>query len=163
MSRVWKLNDNVNTDQIIPGRYYPCSNDEALGKYCLCELREDFAINKARGDIIVAGWNFGCGSSREYAALALKYAGVKCVIAKSFARIFYRNCINLGFPIIICEGLYDNVKDGVMADIDLAKGSIIVECKTYNATPLPEFVLRIAGAGGIVEYIKQYGIEALEK
>ncbi|MFH1399012.1 MAG: 3-isopropylmalate dehydratase small subunit [Candidatus Woesearchaeota archaeon] len=158
MARVWKFGDNVNTDQIIPGRYYPREDVEALGGFCLCELRPDFAAGKQKGDIIVAGKNFGCGSSREYAAIALRYSGMRCVIAQSFARIFYRNCINVGFPILICDL---GVEDGDQIAVDLEKGVIRVNGKTYLAKPLPKFVLEIFEQGGIIEYIKAKGIESL--
>ncbi len=155
MSRTWKFGDNVNTDQIIPGRYYPRENVEELGQFCLCELNPQFAKEKKPGDVIIGGKNFGCGSSREYAPLALIHSGVKCVIARSFARIFYRNCINIGFPILICEDC-NEINDGDEAEVDLQSGVIknISSGKEYKANPLPEFVLNIVEAGGIINYLK---------
>ena len=122
MSRVWKFQDNVNTDQIIPGRYYPREDVESLGNFCLCELNRAFAKGRRPGDVLVAGGNFGCGSSREYAALALKYSGIKCVIARSFARIFYRNCINIGLPAITCNT--DKIDEGDELELDMEKGVV---------------------------------------
>ena len=157
MSTVWKFDDNINTDQIIPGRFYPRENVEELGNFCLCEANPKFSKERKAGDVIVAGKNFGCGSSREYAPIALKYSKIKCVIAKSYARIFYRNCINIGFPILICEDCYDEIQDGDDVEIDLEKGLInnITTKKEYNADPLPDFVLKIVEVGGIINYLKR--------
>lgn len=163
MARVWKFGNNINTDQIIPGRYYPRENYEELGDFCLCELNPDFAKSKEEGDIIIAGKNFGCGSSREFAAIALKHSKIKCVIAESFARIFYRNCINIGYPILVCEGLFENTSDGDIISVDLKSGMVSVKNKIYYADPLPEFVLRIKKAGGIINLIKKIGIKGLEE
>ncbi len=160
-SRVWKFGDNVNTDQIIPGRYYPREDVESLGNFCLCELRPAFAKNKRPGDVLVAGRNFGCGSSREYAALALKYSGIRCIIARSFARIFYRNCVNIGIPVLICDGFADNASDGDSIEVDLAGGTIRADGKVFRAEPLPELALRIAKEGGIINLIKKHGIGVL--
>ncbi|MBN2368693.1 3-isopropylmalate dehydratase small subunit [Candidatus Woesearchaeota archaeon] len=162
MPKVWKFDNNVNTDQVIPGRYYPREKVEELGDYCLCELHPNFSKEKKEGDVIVAGNNFGCGSSREYAALALRYSGVKCVIARSFARIFYRNCINVGFPILICDELFDNVQEGDEIEVELETGIIRTNGKEYRATPLPEFVMKIKEAGGIVNFLKTHDIEELK-
>ncbi|MBT4823934.1 3-isopropylmalate dehydratase small subunit [Candidatus Woesearchaeota archaeon] len=157
MAKAWKFQNNINTDQIIPGRYYPRENVEELGEFCLCELHPKFAKEKQKGDIIVGGSNFGCGSSREYAPIALKYSGVKCIIAKSFARIFYRNCINLGFPILVCKECYDEITEGDDIDVNLESGEIKnnTSGKKYNAQPLPEFVLKIVDAGGMINYLKE--------
>ena len=156
MAKAWKFNDNVNTDQVIPGRFYPRENIEELGNFCLCELHPKFSKEKQPGDIIVGADNFGCGSSREYAVIALKYTGVKCIIAKSFARIFYRNCINLGFPLLICKECCDETNEGDNIDVDLKTGIIknITSGKEYKAEPLPEFILKIVDEGGIVNYLK---------
>lgn len=158
---VWKFQDNVNTDQIIPGRYYPREDVESLGDFCLCELSPSFAKSRQPGDILVAGRNFGCGSSREYATLALKYSGIKCVIAKSFARIFYRNCINIGLPVLVCGEVFGEVKDGDGIEVNLESGKIKANGKTFNAQPLPEFALKIVKEGGIINLIKKHGMEAL--
>ena len=154
MARAWKFGDNINTDQIIPGRYYPRENIEELGNFCLSELNPKFAKEKKAGDIIVAGKNFGCGSSREYAAIALKHSKIKCVIAKSFARIFYRNCINIGFPILICKDCYDNINEGDEIKVDIKRGIIKTPEKEFVADPLPDFILKIAEQGGIINYVK---------
>jgi 3-isopropylmalate/(R)-2-methylmalate dehydratase small subunit len=163
MSRAWKFGDNINTDQIIPGRYYPRENVEELGEFCLSELDPGFAQNKQPGDVIVAGKNFGCGSSREYAPIALKHSKVQCVIASSFARIFYRNCINIGFPILICESCYDEIAQGDAIEVDLALGIIkdITTGKEYRSEPLPPFAIDIVSAGGILNYIKEHNIGGL--
>jgi 3-isopropylmalate/(R)-2-methylmalate dehydratase small subunit len=160
LGRVWKFGDNVNTDQIIPGRYYPRENVEELGQFCLAELDPKFSKEKREGDIIVAGNNFGCGSSREYAPMALKYSKIICVIAKSFARIFYRNCINIGFPILICESCYDDVKTGDELEVDLIEGKIQNKTTSnkYKAESLPEFAIDIVKAGGIINYLKTHEI-----
>jgi 3-isopropylmalate/(R)-2-methylmalate dehydratase small subunit len=160
LGRVWKFGDNINTDQIIPGRYYPRENVEELGQFCLAELDPEFSEKKLEGDIIVAGSNFGCGSSREYAPLALKYSKINCVIAKSFARIFYRNCINIGFPILICETCYDDVKAGDELEVNLVDGEIQNRTtgKKYCTKPLPEFALDIVKAGGVINYLKTHEI-----
>ncbi len=160
MGRAWKFGDNINTDQIIPGRYYPRENVEELGQFCLIELNPDFSKNRSDGDFLVAGHNFGCGSSREYAPIALKHTKIACVIAKSFARIFYRNCINIGFPIMVCEQCYDEIEDGDELKVHLNDGIIINNTcgKRYKSKPLPAFMLEIVNAGGIIEYIKKIDI-----
>jgi 3-isopropylmalate dehydratase small subunit len=161
MSRAWKFGDNVNTDQIIPGRYYPREDVESLGNFCLCELSPAFSKERKPGDVVVAGKNFGCGSSREYAAIALKHSKVKCIIAKSFARIFYRNCINIGLPVLVCEEIFDSIEDGDGIEVDAENGIIKAGGKTFRARPLPEFALRIAREGGIINLIKKHGMEVL--
>ncbi|HKD77455.1 MAG TPA: 3-isopropylmalate dehydratase, partial [Ktedonobacterales bacterium] len=123
MARVWRLGDNVNTDQIIPGRYNVTTDRAQLAKYCLCEHRPDFAANVAPGDIVVAGRNFGCGSSREHAAVALKATGIAAVVAVSFARIFYRNAINIGLPVLSAPAAVA-LEDGEQVEIDTAAGTI---------------------------------------
>ncbi|MFH0875513.1 MAG: 3-isopropylmalate dehydratase small subunit [archaeon] len=156
MGRVWKLGDNINTDQIIPARYYPTTDLKSLGKKCLCELREDISGNIKEGDIILGGNNFGCGSSREYAPIAIKHSGAKCVIAKSFARIFYRNSINIGLPIILSSEAYDFLNDGDNVEVDLLSGKIrnLSSKKEMATIPLPDFVLKIVKEGGIINFIK---------
>jgi 3-isopropylmalate dehydratase small subunit len=156
MGRVWRFGNNINTDQIIPGRYYPRENVEELGEFCLAELNPEFSKNKSPGDILVAGHNFGCGSSREYAPIALKHSGIKCVIARSFARIFYRNCINIGFPIMVCDPCYNEIEDGDILSVDLVSGAIINETRgaSFQAESMPPFILEIVEAGGIIEYLK---------
>ncbi len=159
MGRVWKLGDNVNTDVIIPGRYNVTTDRAQLAKYCLCEVRPDFAKEVQPGDIVVAGHNFGCGSSREHAPAAIQANNVKVVIARSFARIFYRNAVNIGLPILICEEAALSAEDGQELDVDLEMGSIrnITTGQTFQSEPLDPFVARIVAAGGIINYIHAQG------
>ncbi len=159
MGRVWKLGDNVNTDVIIPGRYNVTTDRAQLAKHCLCEVRPDFPTDVQSGDVIVAGHNFGCGSSREHAPAAILANNVKVVIARSFARIFYRNAVNIGLPILICEDASLNSEDGQELDVDLERGSIrnLTTGQTFQSEPLDPFVARIVAAGGIVNYIQQEG------
>ena len=159
MSRVWRLGDNVNTDQIIPGRYNVTTDRAHLAKYCLCEYRPDFAASVAAGDVLVAGRNFGCGSSREHAAVALKATGLAAVIAVSFARIFYRNAINIGLPVLIAPDAATALEDGDAIEIDNASGAIhdLARARLFQAEPLPDFVQRIVEAGGIIPLVRQQG------
>lgn len=159
MARVWKLGDNINTDQIIPGRYNVTTDRAHLARYCLCEHRPDFATGVAAGDVLVAGRNFGCGSSREHAPVALKATGLAAVVAESFARIFYRNAINIGLPVLICPEAAQALQEGDAVEIDLVAGSIydLAHGRTFQAEPLPEFVQRIVAAGGIVALVRQQG------
>jgi 3-isopropylmalate/(R)-2-methylmalate dehydratase small subunit len=159
MTRVWRLGDNVNTDQIIPGRYNITTDRAHLARYCLCEHRPDFANGVAPGDVLVAGRNFGCGSSREHAAVALKATGLAAVVAGSFARIFYRNAINIGLPVLIAPDAAATLADGDPIAVDPATGTIhdLAHGRIFQAEPLPEFVQRIVAAGGIVALVRQYG------
>jgi 3-isopropylmalate/(R)-2-methylmalate dehydratase small subunit len=158
MGRVWKLGHNVSTDHIIPGRYNLTTDPLELAKYCLCEARPDFSKGVRQGDIIVAGRNFGMGSSREHAPIAIKAAGVAAVIAASFARIFYRNAINIGLPILVAPQVYDAVEDGDQVEVDLAAGLVhLGDGRTIVAEPLPPFVMEIVRAGGIVNLVRQLG------
>jgi 3-isopropylmalate/(R)-2-methylmalate dehydratase small subunit len=153
--RVFKYGDNVDTDVIIPARYLNVSSGEELAKYCMIDIDEDFAKEVQPGDIIVAGKNFGCGSSREHAPLAIKCAGVGCVIAPSFARIFYRNSINIGMPIMECPEAAEDIKAGDRVSVDFSTGVItnITTGKTYQAEPFPEFMQKIIDKGGLVKYV----------
>ena len=153
--RVFKYGDNVDTDVIIPARYLNVSSGEELAKYCMIDIDEDFAKEVQPGDIIVAGKNFGCGSSREHAPLAIKCAGVGCVIAPSFARIFYRNSINIGMPIMECPEAAEDIKAGDRVSVDFSMGVItnITTGKTYQAEPFPEFMQKIIDKGGLVKYV----------
>ena len=159
MPRVWRLGDNVNTDQIIPGRYNVTTDRAHLAKYCLCEHRPDFATGVAAGDVLVAGRNFGCGSSREHAAVALKATGLAAVIAISFARIFYRNAINIGLPVLIAPDAAAALEDGDAVEVDIASGAIhdLARGRVFQAEPLPDFVQRIVEAGGIIPLVRQQG------
>jgi len=154
--RVWKYGDNVNTDVIFPGKYtYALMPPEEMAKHALEDIDPDFAKNVTPGDVIVAGKNFGCGSSREQAVACLKAAGVQAVIAKSFARIYYRNAINLGLPVLQSEEAVDNIAAGEEVEIDFASGKIIAARGTYAFPPFPEKVLGILEAGGLIEYTKR--------
>ncbi len=158
MGRVWKFGDNVSTDLIAPGRYYHLrSNLPELAKHVLEDARADFATNVKPGDFVVGGRNFGKGSSREHAPLIIKLAGTRAVLAKSFARIFYRNCINIGLPAIVVDT--DKIDEGDDLDIDLEKGTVFNRTKNLELTfpALPAVMARILEEGGLVEYIKNHG------
>jgi 3-isopropylmalate/(R)-2-methylmalate dehydratase small subunit len=152
---VWKYGDNVNTDVIFPGRYtYQIMSPEEMAQHALEDLDPAFAKNVKPGDVIVAGQNFGCGSSREQAAACLKAAGVQAVVAKSFARIYFRNAINLGLAVLQSEEAPDRLATGDPIDLDLARGEIRSAKGTFTFHPLPESVLGIIAAGGLIEYTK---------
>lgn len=156
--RAWKFGDDISTDHITPGRYYHLrSNMPELAKHIMEDADPDFPKKFKPGDFIVAGNNFGMGSSREHAPLALKIAGVSTVIAKSFARIFYRNAINVGLPLLIADT--EVIEDGDELEVELGKGKIVDLSKgvTIEAKPLPEVMLRILNEGGLVNYVKKYG------
>ena len=152
----WKFGDNVDTDAIIPGRYLVFNTPEDLSKYTFEGVRSEFAKNVQEDDIVVAGSNFGCGSSREHAPLAFKGLKINCVIAKSFARIFFRNSINIGVPVLECPDT-DRIDDGDELEVNLSTGVIENKTKgeTYQATPLPDFVREIVDVGGLVEYARK--------
>lgn len=162
MGRVWKFGDNLNTDEIIPARYNITIDEKELAAKAFCEIRPDFAAGVQPGDVILAGWNFGCGSSREHAPIALRGTGVQCVIAASFARIFFRNAINIGLPILECPAALE-IAEGDVVEVDLAGGLIHdrTSGKSYQAQPLPPFVLNIVAAGGLVNFLKTHEIEEL--
>ena len=153
--KVWKFGDDVDTDAIIPARYLNVSDPFELAAHCMEDIDPNFMKKISKGDIIVADKNFGCGSSREHAPLAIKAAGISCVIAKSFARIFYRNSINIGFPILECEEAASKISEGDQIEIDLSSGAIInlTKKETYNAQPFPEFMQKIISAGGLMNYV----------
>lgn len=159
MGRNWMLGDNVNTDVIIPGRYNVTTDRAQLARYCLCEILPEFSQQVQAGDVVMAGHNFGCGSSREHAPAALQACGVQVVIARSFARIFYRNAVNIGLPVLVCEEAVLASADGQQVEVDLAAGIItnVATAQTFQAEPLNPFVARIVAAGGIIEYIRQEG------
>jgi 3-isopropylmalate/(R)-2-methylmalate dehydratase small subunit len=154
--RAWKFEDDIDTDAIIPGRYLVINDPLELAAHLFEGVRPEMAEKVAQGDYVVAGENFGCGSSREHAPLALKGAGVKAVVAKSFARIFFRNAINIGLPLFICPE-EDKILDGAQIEIDMIKGVIDNHtlAEQYNTTPLPDFLREIVGAGGLVEYTRR--------
>ncbi len=159
MSRIWMLGDNINTDVIIPGRYNVTTDRAQLARYCLCEILPEFSQQVEPGDVIMAGHNFGCGSSREHAPASILANGVRVVIARSFARIFYRNSVNIGLPVLVCEDAVLNSADGQRIEVNLDTGTIynLTTERTFQAEPLDPFVARIAAAGGIIEYIRQEG------
>ena len=153
--KIYKYKDNVDTDVIIPARYLNSFDAKELASHAMVDIDPTFASTVEKGDIIVAGQNFGCGSSREHAPLCLKTAGIKCVIAKSFARIFYRNSINIGFPIMECEEAADKIEKGDEVEIDFSTGVITNKTKneTYQSQPFPEFLQKMIDADGLVNYV----------
>lgn len=154
--KVFKYGDNVDTDVIIPARYLNTSDANELAAHCMEDIDKDFVRNVKKGDIIVAGYNFGCGSSREHAPLVIKTCGTGCVIAKSFARIFYRNAINIGMPILECPEACDEISAGDEVSIDFDSGEIkdITTGKSYFAQPFPPFIQNIIKVGGLLASIK---------
>ena len=156
MSKVWRYGDHVDTDVIIPARYLNIAELEELAEHAMEDIDASFAHNVQKNDIIVAGRNFGCGSSREHAPLVLQAKGIKCIIADSFARIFYRNAINIGLPVLEIGKEVEKIEAGDELKVDLSKGEIIIINKgiIINTRPLPEFVQRIADCGGLINYVK---------
>lgn len=154
---VFRYGDNVDTDVIIPARYLNTSDPKELAKFCMEDIDANFVKEVKVGDLIVADKNFGCGSSREHAPIAIKASGISCVIAKSFARIFYRNAINIGLPILECEEAVDGIKQGDIVEVDFAEGTImnVTTGVTYIAQPFPEFMRKIMEANGLVNYIRE--------
>jgi 3-isopropylmalate/(R)-2-methylmalate dehydratase small subunit len=163
MGKAWKFEDNLNTDEIIPARYNITIVPEELAKNVFCEIRPDYPKNVKPGDVVVAGQNFGCGSSREHAPIAIQGSGAACVIAASYARIFFRNAINIGLPILECPEAAASIQDGDEVSVSLADGLIVDHtlARTFQASPLPAFVLQIAAAGGIVNFLKTHDFEEL--
>ena len=153
----FKYPDNVDTDVIIPARYLNSQDAKELAQHCMEDIDKDFVNQVHEGDIMVGGWNFGCGSSREHAPLVIKTSGISCVIAKSFARIFYRNSINIGLPILECEAAAEQIKAGDTVSVDFNTGVITDETtgKTYQAEPFPEFIQNIIAAGGLMNSIQK--------
>ena len=152
-----KYQENVDTDVIIPARYLNTPNAQELAQHCMEDIDTEFVKKVQPGDIMVAGWNFGCGSSREHAPLVIKTCGTGCVIAKSFARIFYRNAINIGMPILECEEAADEIAAGDEVSIDFDTGTIsdITTGKTYQAQPFPPFIQNIIAKGGLLASLKE--------
>lgn len=160
--RVWKFGDNVNTDVIYPGKYLKVVCPEETAEHCFETVYPDFRRSAKKGDIIVAGRYFGCGSSREQAVSCLKYFGIGAIVAESFARIYYRNAVNLGLPIVVCPGITSAVEEGQVIAIDLKRGIIRNETTGDEIafTPLPDFLLEIFRSGGLLEYTKhRLGLE----
>ena len=153
---VFKYPDNVDADVIIPARYLNSQDAKELAQHCMEDIDKDFVHKVQPGDVMVGGWNFGCGSSREHAPLVIKTSGVSCVIAKSFARIFYRNSINIGLPILECEAAADAIAAGDTVSVDFDTGLITDETtgQTFQAEPFPEFIQNIIRAGGLMNAIR---------
>lgn len=153
--KAWTYGDNVDTDAIIPARYLNTADPAVMAAHCMEDIDPSFAGGVRKGDVIAAGSNFGCGSSREHAPLAIKSAGVSCVIAPSFARIFYRNAINIGLPILECAEAAKIAKDDEI-EIDLETGTItnISKGEAYTAQPFPDFLTKLIGVGGLVPYVR---------
>jgi 3-isopropylmalate/(R)-2-methylmalate dehydratase small subunit len=163
MARVFRFGDGISTDAIMPGRYNLTTDPDALAKACFIENRPDFHETVRTGDVIVAGNNFGCGSSREHAPLSIKASGVSTVVARSFARIFYRNAVNLGLPVIRCADLYDAVQDGDEVVVDIDQGTIVANGRTFQGEAPSAVARRISEAGSLVELIKNHGWAAIEE
>jgi len=155
--RVWKFGDDVDTDLIIPGRYLMLRNMDEMASHVLENVAPEFAREVRKGDVVVAGRNFGCGSSREAAPMLLRHLGVGAVVAESFARIFFRNSINLGLPLAECNNISKNVEKGHQLEVDLKNGVVknLSTGKNFNATKLPDFLLDIIDAGGAVEALRR--------
>ncbi len=154
--RAWKFGDDIDTDAIIPGRFLVINDPHELAEHLFEGVRPEMAGEVHPGDLVVAGENFGCGSSREHAPLALKGAGVAAVVAGSFARIFFRNAINIGLPLFICSEV-DRIADGDTVEVDMASGIIrdLSSGESFKTTPLPDFLMEIVEAGGLVEYTRR--------
>lgn len=155
--KTFKYYDNVDTDVIIPARYLNTPDAKELALHCMEDIDTEFVKNVKSGDVMVAGWNFGCGSSREHAPLVIKTCGVGCVIAKSFARIFYRNAINIGLPILECEAAAEEIAANDEVEVDFDTGIItdITTGKSYRAQPFPSFIQNIIKSGGLLKSLKE--------
>lgn len=153
--KAWKYGDDVNTDDIIPAIYLNTTDPKEMAAHCMEGIDPGFIKKISPGDIIVASKNFGCGSSREHAPIAIKTAGISCVIAKSFARIFYRNAINIGFPILECEEASVKIQEGDQVAVDFAAGIVtnLTRNEIYKARPFPDFMQQIIAAGGLMNYV----------
>lgn len=155
--RVWRFGDDIDTDAIIPARYLTTSDPKELARHVMEDADKEFPNKVMAGDIIIAGKNFGCGSSREHAPIAIKAAGIQAVIAKSFARIFYRNSFNIGLPIFESDEASENIKEGDMVEIDAGSGIIrnLTKNEQYKAKPIPPFMQELISAGGLIEWTKK--------
>ncbi|MCG9967427.1 3-isopropylmalate dehydratase small subunit [Pelotomaculum terephthalicicum JT] len=155
--KTWKFGSDVDTDAIIPARYLNTSDPAELARHCMEDADPAFPDKVKPGDMIIAGKNFGCGSSREHAPIAIKAAGVSCVIAKTFARIFYRNAFNIGLPIFEAPEAAEDIKEGDEVTVDTGSGVITNKTtgKTYQATPVPPFMQQIIAAGGLINYVSE--------
>lgn len=159
-AKVWKYGADIDTDKIIPARYLNTSDPRELAKHCMEDEDPTFASKVQPGDIIIADKNFGCGSSREHAPIAIKAAGVSCVIAKSFARIFYRNSFNMGLSILESDEVFGATDQGDVLEVDMDSGSIVnvTKGKSFNARPVPPFMQELIKAGGLMESIRKKGV-----
>ena len=157
---VHKYGDNVDTDVIIPARYLNIADKKELATHCMEDIDKNFVHAVKAGDVMVGGFNFGCGSSREHAPMVIKESGISCVIAKTFARIFYRNAINIGLPIVECAQAAEEIQAGDQVEVDFATGVITDETtgKTYQAAPFPEFIEGIIKSGGLLNSLKDRGV-----
>jgi len=161
--KTWKFGADIDTDQIIPARYLNTSDPKELAKHCMEDADPEFVKKMKLGDIIVADKNFGCGSSREHAPIAIKTAGISCVIAKSFARIFYRNSFNMGLPIVECPEAVDAIKEGDEVEVDLDSGEIKIiksqisnlKSQIFHAQPIPPFMQELLNTGGLMAWVKK--------
>lgn len=155
--RAHKFGDNIDTDGIIPVYAVNLSDPQELGKHCMANLDPEFAARVRPGDILVAGRNFGCGSSREVAPWSIKGAGIACVIAESFARIFFRNAINIALPLVVCPAAARATEDGDQLEVDLSRGEVrnLTRQEVFKAAPYPEFIRRLIEAGGLVEHVRE--------
>jgi len=155
--KVWRFGNDIDTDAIIPARYLNTSDPGELARHVMEDADKDFSLKVQAGDIIVAGKNFGCGSSREHAPIAIKAAGIQAVIARSFARIFYRNSFNIGLPIFESEEASEKIREGEIIEIDADKGIIknLSTGEQYTANPIPPFMQELIGAGGLIEWTKR--------
>ena len=153
--KAWKFGSDIDTDAIIPARYLNTADEHELAKHCMEDADPDFVNKINNGDIIVAEENFGCGSSREHAPIAIKYSGISCVIAKSFARIFFRNSFNMGLPIFECPEAVDSIEEGDIIEVDALKGEITNKTKntTFKAQPIPDFMQKLIEEGGLLNYV----------
>ena len=155
--KAWKFGDDINTDLIVPGKYLELTDPYEMAKHAMEGSDPDFPNKASKGDIVVGGKNFGCGSSREHAALALRYLDLGAVVVESFARIFYRNAINVGIPALECPGITEEVEEGDTLEIDLT-GGVITNKRTgkkLSFTPVPEFMVKVLNEGGLVPYLKK--------
>jgi 3-isopropylmalate/(R)-2-methylmalate dehydratase small subunit len=162
---VFKYGDNIDTDAIIPARYLNQTDPRVLAKHCMEDIDPTFAQKVKPGDIIVANRNFGCGSSREHAPIAIKASGVSCIVASSFARIFYRNAINIGLSILECEDAAKNIAQGDEIEVDFCSGNIhnLTGNQEYQSLPFPDFILEVMNAGGLINYVKKSLTEKLNE
>lgn len=156
-SVIWKFADDVDTDQIIPSQYILLPNLDEMKEHAFESLEKDFAAKVQQGDVIVAGENFGCGSSREQAPGVLKALGIQAVVAKSFARIFFRNAINIGLPVLVCQDAWEAATQGGLLQLDVEQGKVSIEGKEYPCTRLPAHMQKILNSGGLVAYLNQEG------